>query len=144
MQTKQQERAAFALEQINQIKTDYDNPKSFHIFAQLVIGMPNMLLSNGLGQTLAFLLAKSEKENDEHKKTFVMIKTWLLKESNFHNLLNYTQQNNGQTNNENPEMPFLIRFNSVNQNEYVCMQNETLRLMEWVKRYARAFDDYKE
>jgi len=145
MQTKQQERAKFALESIIKIKADYNNAKDFHIFTQLVIGLPNMLLSNGLGQTLAFLLAKTEDSKDRYKETFDMIKSWLSKPENFNNLLNNRHQNNGQTNqNTSEEMQFLRMFNGVEQNIYVCMQNETLRLMEWVKRYARAFDDYHE
>ena len=36
---------------------------------------------------------------------------------------------------------FLGKFNSINQAKYIQAQEECLRLVEWLKRYARAFDE---
>ena len=129
IQTKQQKRAAFALKQIKNFKDTKKDDKEFHELANFIVGVPNMILSNGLGQTLAFLLTKKDKQ----KKTFWVIKDWL--ECGDNHFFDTTANN---------EMDFLTRFTTVNQRVYLDMQDETLRLMEWLKRYARAFDDFKE
>ena len=77
-QTKQQKRAAFALKQIKNFKDTKKDDKEFHDLANFIVGMPNMILSNGLGQTLAFLLTKKDKQ----KKTFFIIKEWLESSDN--------------------------------------------------------------
>ena len=126
IQTKQQKRAEFALKQIKDLKKD---DKEFHELANFIVGVPNMILSNGLGQTLAFLLTKTEKQ----KKTFFVIKDWLE-----------SGDNSFFSSKANDEMEFLTQFTVVDQKKYLSMQEETLRLMEWLKRYARAFDNFKE
>ena len=129
IQTKQQKRAAFALKQVRNFKGTQGNDKEFHELANFIVGVPNMILSNGLGQTLAFLLTKKDKQ----KKTFSVIKDWLEDISNpFF------------TSKANTEMDFLTKFTTVDQKTYLSMQDEALRLVEWLKRYARAFDDFKE
>lgn len=129
IQTKQQKRAAFALKQVKNFKDNQGNDKEFHELANFIVGVPNMILSNGLGQTLAFLLTKKDKQ----KKTFSVIKDWLEDSNN----LFFTAK-------ANTEMDFLTKFTTVDQKTYLSMQDETLRLVEWLKRYARAFDDFKE
>jgi len=129
IQTKQQKRAAFALKQIKNLKDTKKDDKEFHELANFIVGVPNMILSNGLGQTLAFLLTKKDKQ----KKTFWVIKDWLE-----------SDDNSFFTSKSNTEMDFLTQFTTVEQRKYLSMQDETLRLMEWLKRYARAFDDFKE
>ncbi len=62
-QTLQQRRAAKAWEQIQQTdKRDYKNK-----YGSLVRGLPAMIQTDGLGQTLAFLLAKA-KDSDKNGK----------------------------------------------------------------------------
>lgn len=129
IQTKQQKRAAFALKQIKNFKDTKKDDKEFHELANFIVGVPNMILSNGLGQTLAFLLTKKDKQ----KKTFWVIKDWLE-----------SSDNSFFTSKTNDEMEFLTQFTTVDQRKYLSMQEETLRLMEWLKRYARAFDDFKD
>jgi len=129
IQTKQQKRAAFALKQIKNFKDAKKDDKEFHELANFIVGVPNMILSNGLGQTLAFLLTKKDKQ----KKTFWVIKDWLE-----------SSDNSFFTSKANDEMEFLTQFTTVDQRKYLSMQEETLRLMEWLKRYARAFDDFKD
>jgi CRISPR-associated protein Cmr5 len=40
-----------------------------------------------------------------------------------------------------PDIEFLKKFNSIDQKEYLQAQHEALRLLEWLKRYARAFQE---
>lgn len=130
MQTKQQKRANFALKKINEYKSSNMSATDFHDLAKLLLCTPNMILSNGLGQTLAFLLSKKEKK---HKITFIIIKEWLQDSAN--SPINIVG---------NEDKEFLTAFSEIDQKKYIDAQNETLRLMEWLKRYARAFDDYEE
>jgi CRISPR-associated protein Cmr5 len=117
MQTKQQERAKFALEQI--IKLGNPVPSES---ANFIVGTPTMILTNGLGQSLAFLLSKGIDKKEG--KVFNIIKEWLIKE---------------QFVTVSDNLEFLRKFNSLDQAGYLKAQHETLKLLEWLKRYARAF-----
>ena len=122
MQTIQQKRAAFALEQLLNIKNEINNDKIDKELAQFIIGVPNMVLSNGIGQTFAFLLAKKK---DKMGIVFAIMKTWLQKRM---------PEKFGQSN----DIEFLRQFNKIDQSDYLKAQHECLRLLEWLKRYARA------
>lgn len=129
VQTKQQKRAKFALDEIVKYKDSSKNKAEFHDFANFIVGMPNMILSNGLAQTLAFLLTKKDKQ----KKAFDIIKNWIQTPNNASFGIK------GDT-----DIAFLKSFSMINQKTYIDVQNETLRLVEWLKRYARAFDEEKK
>lgn len=128
METKQQQRAAFALKALEKFR-EIGVKKEY---SQFIVGMPNMILSNGLGQSLAFLKAKSSKE--ERNFVFFVLKKYLLEEykSDFTNVQD--------------DFSFLEKINSVSQSKYIKMQEEVLKMLEWLKRYARAFEqaDKKE
>ena len=126
MQTKQQKRAKFALKKINEYKSSNMTAAEFHDLANFIVGMPNMILSNGLGQTLAFLLTKKDKQ----KETFSIIKEWIQ-----------SPENRSINISGNKDKDFLTAFSEIDQKKYIDVQNETLKLMEWLKRYARAFDE---
>jgi CRISPR-associated protein Cmr5 len=121
MPTKEQQRAAFALKRVEQdfkIPVDKDT-------ANFVVGAPTMILTNGLGQTLAFLLSK--QASDKHKKTFTIIKTWLGQ-----------QRIDGLAANGD-DLAFLTQFAALEQKDYLRAQREALAMLQWLKRYVRAF-----
>ena len=72
MENIQQERAKFAIEQLEKISSNQVIDKDTATF---IVGTPNMILSNGIGQTMAFLLAKTDKE----KKVYRILKNWICK-----------------------------------------------------------------
>lgn len=121
MNTKQQKRAEFALSALERFKGTV--PKEY---AQFIVGVPTMILTNGLGQTLAFLKAKSEKKS-ERKFVYETMRTYLKKE--------YTHFSSCSD-----DVEFLKKLNSVPQGAYIQMQREVLLMLEWLKRYARAFE----
>ncbi|MFC1238196.1 type III-B CRISPR module-associated protein Cmr5 [Treponema vincentii] len=121
-QTIQQQRAAFALDQLSNL----NHGKIDKELAQFIIGVPNMVLSNGIGQTFAFLLAK---EKDKMGTVFTIMKTWLQKQM---------PENFGQSNKNSGDIEFLQWFNKIDQSDYLRAQHECLKLLEWLKRYARA------
>lgn len=118
IQTKQQQRASYALECLTKDSSEVDKE-----LATFIVGMPNMILSNGIGQTMAFLLAKKK---DKMGKVFDILKKWLQNEMPVFK-------------DATDNLSFLKKFNSISQSEYLKAQQECLRLVEWLKRYARAF-----
>mgnify|MGYP001203926976 CR=1 FL=1 len=119
MQTKEQKRSAFALEQIEKVfRLPVDKET-----ANFVVGVPTMVLANGLGQTLAFLLSK---QKDQHTKTFRVIRQWLEQEVPSLKTVS--------------DLDFLKSFASLDQNKYLLAQQEALALLQWLKRYVRAFE----
>ena len=122
IQTKQQKRAEFALKALDEFKIT-GVPSDIATF---IVGMPNMILSNGLGQSLAFLKAKSSKT--ERNFVFNVLKKYLCEEYSY-------EFSKGPD-----DYSFLKRLNELDQAQYIKMQEEVLRMLEWLKRYARAFE----
>lgn len=132
IQTKQQKRAEFALKSLDKYKNEGVPSDT----ATFIVGMPNMILSNGLGQSLAFLKAKSSKTEDDKKKeddkysvVFNILKDYIRNEYNliFSSIAS------------NDDYSFLKKLNELDQAQYIKMQEEVLHMLEWLKRYARAF-----
>ncbi|MGB5230545.1 MAG: type III-B CRISPR module-associated protein Cmr5 [Desulfoprunum sp.] len=119
MQTKEQKRSAFALVQVEKV---FGIPVDKET-ANFVVGVPTMVLANGLGQTLAFLLSK---QKDQHTKTFSVVRKWLEQE---------VPGLKGGT-----DLEFLQSFAALDQGIYLQAQQETLALLQWLKRYVRAFE----
>ena len=133
IQTKQQKRAKFALNELNEkVKSNSVDSK----LSTFIVGMPNMILSNGLGQSLAFLMAKA-KDKPERKFVFYTIKKYLCQ--NYNGTFGSFKSDDMQNNYE-----FLKKFNDISQGDYLKMQEEVLRMLEWLKRYARAFETEKK
>lgn len=123
MRTKQQERSAFALDQIEE-EFGMNLEKTISNF---IVGTPTMVLNNGLGQTMAFLLSKG---GGVHVQVFQVIRRWLAREiPALATADNYS---------------FLKQLAVIDQNEYLWAQQETLKILEWLKRYARAFEKKKD
>ncbi len=116
IETMQQKRAKFALEALKNEEISKD-------LANFIVGTPTMLLSNGLGQTMAFLMAKKDKK--ERKFVFYVIKEYLCK--------NYEDYFTSQDDKE-----FMMQFHNIDFYKQIEMQNEILKMLEWLKRYARA------
>lgn len=126
IQTKQQKRAEFALKSLDKYKNEGVPSET----ATFIVGMPNMILSNGLGQSLAFLKAKSsKKEDDKYSVVFNILKDYIRNEYNliFSSIAS------------NDDYSFLKKLNELDQAQYIKMQEEVLHMLEWLKRYARAF-----
>ena len=131
MRSMAQKRAEYALERViqaNSIVADKDKFPSF------VSGTPSMILQNGFGQTLAFLLAKGTKDgrikdNDKHIVVFKMVQDWLaLKKGDVDNRFTNATDMTG----------LIGELSTMDQRTYLSAQNEALALLEWAKRFANA------
>lgn len=121
--TLAQERSLFALKELDKRIPEREK------FAKLVLGLPAMILQNGLGQTLAFLLSKGTDKNgkidgnDRHIVAFHIMVGWLNKR--------------GPLRSSEPG-DAVKALSGVSQQEYLYAQDEAMKVLEWVKRYANA------
>ena len=126
MRTIAQERARYALDKV--LKLNNGLRKEFKTFSA---GIPSMILQNGFGQVLAFLLAKGTdkdlkpKKNDKNIEMLKIIREWLVDK------VGYAKGGDLKE--------FVENINEMSQQEYLSAQEETLKLLEWVKRYANSF-----
>jgi len=119
MRTLAQKRTEFALNEILAAKTKVDKEKLKPFSA----GAPAMILQNGFGQTLAFWLAKGKPE---HMVLFDILTKW-LKQTDVKHFGECKQPKD-----------YIQKLSTMEQREYLKNQNETLALLEWVKRFANA------
>lgn len=112
-----QRRAAFALEHIRTLSAATRNG-----FRDKVKGAPAMILQNGLGAALAFMLGK-----DDHKEVAKAVLAWVVREGILPGLRS------------DPTQGELIKgLNSLGLNDYLRAQQEALEVLAWLKRYADA------
>ncbi len=134
MKTLVQKRAEYALGKVLAYLNNLNNTNEKKEFKSFVSGLPAMILQNGFGLTMTFLLSKQDnKKQTKQKEAFDEIKEWLISRSDltkpiFQNL----EQDKDNT-------KFLKYLNEIEQKDYRMVQQEALSLLEWIKRYAAAF-----
>lgn len=142
MKTLEQKRAEYSLQKVTSYLRTLKSTEQKQEFKSFVSGLPAMILQNGFGLTMVFLLSKKkEKEKTKHKEAFDQIKIWLTRESELTRTLFEKKQKGTPAHqlNEEEDREFLITINKMDQSEYRILQQETLALLEWIKRYAAAF-----
>lgn len=128
MLSKEQKRSKYALERLEKLdKIDKD-------LANFIVGTPTMILQNGFGQTMAFLLSKGNGKDKNEKHNFV-----------FHTIVGWSNRAfDGSLEIKTDKNGFLNSISELDQSDYITLQEETLKLLQWLKRYARAFQEDKE
>ena len=119
MRTLGQKRAEFALNSLQKLPDALRED-----FKTFTAGLPALILQNGFGQALAFLKAKANGQ-DKHQYSFSIIVNWLVNR----NIL---------TPEDNNDVGYLEQISTMDQQEYLQAQKETLAMLEWLKRYANA------
>lgn len=125
MNSMEQKRSDFALAQINEGMNGSKNISSD--LATFIVGTPTMILQNGLGQTMAFLLAKCSGEqnpDNKHYFTFNAIAQWIR---------------HVKPGISTDPMEFFTAVSNLEQQDYLILQDEALKMLQWLKRYAKAF-----
>jgi len=126
MKTLEQERSNYAFKCVSKIKGEpFEKDAS-----SLISKLGTLILTNGLGNTLAFLFAKGK---DHHLEVIVIISNWLFmqegqKEPGF-------KRDNVKVKIEEI-MRNLVLDASVEQ--YMYYTEETLRLVNWLRRFSDA------
>ncbi len=126
-QTIQQQRAKYALDEVNKLSklwaAEPDKQKKFQSeFNSYASGLPAMIHMNGLGQAMAFCKTKG-KDRDSYEQLYQLVSIWLCKEQ---------QPYSGCSD-------VLTGITRKDRQHYQLAQVETLALMSWVKKFAKAF-----
>ncbi len=123
MQTIQQKRAKYALEQVQNAANNHrTNHKEYKSYAS---NLPAMIHMNGLGQAAAFFKSKG----GTHGELYNLLSGWLCKEN---------QPYAGCDD-------LLHGITTKDMHQYRLAQAEAQALMDWVKKFAKAFmNDDKE
>ncbi|WP_022853914.1 type III-B CRISPR module-associated protein Cmr5 [Thermodesulfatator atlanticus] len=135
MITKGQERASFAYQKVR-AAIEALGTGSTKEFSSFVAGLPAMIMQNGLGHTLCFLLAKAaDQKNGRYKKTGKEAKHWLA----FEALASWLHKQNMLT--FDPEAPAstIEKISEKSALEYLALQEEALRFLEWLKVMSKMF-----
>jgi CRISPR-associated protein Cmr5 len=119
---KQKEELIKRLEKLRTPQGEFDWKKGYGSLARKV---PMLVLTNGLGQTLAFLKAKGKNDPaDEHTVLFCHLSSWVLSQ-----VASSTTASNGD----------LLQW--VLQNDSAAYRRatiESLAFLTWLKRFAEA------
>jgi CRISPR-associated protein Cmr5 len=120
-QTLEQQRAAAAWKNIAEVS---QRPEDFKKkYGSLAKKVPSLILTNGLGQTLAFLRAKGKDDrNDEHNVLFQHLSTWTM----------------GQVAPNAGQQSLLDWVRANDSPAYRRATTETLAFLVWLKRFAEA------
>ncbi|ALM76267.1 type III-B CRISPR module-associated protein Cmr5 [Thermococcus barophilus] len=143
LRSLEQERAAYAYECVKKVKGE--DEKTQGRYASYVKSAPVLILTNGLGQALAFYLAKMGKNLDEvdyksidpksikegEKRAYAYlykhIAGWLAEDIGCHKSL---------TNGTDP-LKYIMSQNSTSL-DVMLLTEEALSLLNWLKRFADA------
>lgn len=122
----QQQRAAYALQQVLQVKAQKspDVQKRFKAYSN---SLPAMIQMNGIGQALAFAYQKSNGEKDENigwTALYSAVGQWLLQREIW----------GKQSTNAN----VVKALAEGSQEQYQLAQAEAQALLSWIKDFARA------
>ncbi|RPF46999.1 CRISPR-associated Cmr5 family protein [Thermodesulfitimonas autotrophica] len=125
MQTLEQKRAKHALDKVRNIKDNYRGEQQEN-FVSYVERLPATILTNGLGQAMAMLLAQAKnKEESAHYLLYNALKDWLCR--------------------NDPEAPYkgesdlMAAIVSHDRAAYLRAQVEALAYLEWFKKFVVAF-----
>lgn len=135
-QSMEQKRSNYAFEKIQNIKNK--NNKELEKKVSTIIGkLASLILTNGLGNTLAFLFAKGKPE---HLEVIYMLSDWLINHSDL-GKKNLKINSNGRIDEEikkntHPIIETLITKASVE--EYIYYTDESIRLINWLRRFSDA------
>jgi len=121
-QTKEQERAKYAWECVE--KAQATLRKDASEYGQLARGLPAFIQTNGLGQTLAFLLSKGKNDSRKpHQQLYLHLSEWTTEQLGWGKSDKLMQE--------------LTRPNH-DSNDYRRATNEVMALLIWLRRFAEA------
>ena len=121
LRTMDQNRAEFALNAIDTFSQR--SPADQAELRRYLIQLPALIQMNGLGQALAFYLSKGN--NTTHADIYNLLGKWLC------------QSKVGRVFDES-ESDVLRAITSSDMFRYMAAQNESLALLEWLKKFATA------
>jgi CRISPR-associated protein Cmr5 len=122
LQKLEQKRAVEAWSCIQCVKTS----KFKKEYRSVVMKLPSLILTNGLGQTLAFLKSKGKGDvSKSEEKVYQDLQGWLTKP----NTINWGKATQGE---------LIERIMAIDSNKYRMVTMESLSFLNWLKRFADA------
>ena len=122
------ERADKAFSDVTCVKDK--KPSIFAEYRSLVRSFPSMILTNGYGPAMAFLFSKKNSTNC-YGELYKNITDWLQGCG----LINEKEINKNCL---DKEMQYIIKQD---RHMYRLLRNETLALLEWLKRFSEGMDE---
>jgi len=122
MQTIQQQRAQYALVQVAAAKENSVSQKEFRSYAA---SFPAMIQMNGLGQAAAFYRSKGAEDNKKgkaYRALYELLSDWLTKEEQVY-----------------AGCDLIAGITDKDVHAYRAAQAEALLLLDWVKKFAKAY-----
>lgn len=129
MQTIQQQRAAFALERVERDRDEHMSTKGFQsAYKSYASGLPAMIQMNGLGQAAAFYRSKAAGKDSKalaYGCLYELLSDWLTKP--------------GQPYSAHRNSGLLHGVTTEDMRTYMLAQSEAQALLDWVKKFAKAY-----
>lgn len=126
LQRLEQKRASKAWSCVQYVNEKIDNSKFKKEYRSIVMKLPSLILTNGLGQTLAFLKSKGKGDaSKSEEKIYQDLEGW-LRNANTVNLEKATQEG------------LIERIMAIDSNKYRLVTMECLAFLNWLKRFADA------
>lgn len=95
-------------------------------YRSTVLKLPSLILTNGLGQTLAFLKSKGKgNESNAEEKVYQDLQEWLKKSE----VINWGSAAQNE---------LIERIMAINSDKYRLVTTEALAFLNWLKRFADA------
>ncbi len=133
-QTKEQQRAKCAWHDIGEVGDEVDDIK--RKYRSLVLKSPILILTNGLGQTAAFFASKSQPKEGKSPSADNIAHSLLLKHLwKWLENAKICKATQTQTQ-ESQKLAFWITQATTDQ--YRLATTETLRYLQWLRRFAEA------
>jgi len=118
------ERAKEAWSCVEYVNEEIDDKGFQREYRSIVMKLPTLIISNGLGQTLAFLKSKGKgNENKPEEKIYQDIDGWLSKNKNIQ---------------WNTKGELIERVIALPGDKFRQVTVETLAYLSWMKRFADA------
>lgn len=124
IQTLEQKRAQHALNKVREIERDYQG-EQWEKFVSYVENLPATILTSGLGQAAAMLLAQAKGDTrDAHYILYGSLEDWLCR--------------------DDPQAPYRAESDLMaaivnrDRKTYLRAQAEALAWLEWLKKFAVA------
>lgn len=121
MRTLEQKRALFAWDRVVAIR---EGNKDAAKIAMHIQRLPAMVLANGLGQTLAFLLQKSGNKSGAEYVVYDILAEWIVDQRELY---------------EGPRDQLMERLIAGDRFLYQQAQEEVWALLVWLKKFAAAY-----
>ncbi len=111
-------RAEYAYNTVSKFVEETNDQKAREKYRTRIITMPMMIKTNGFGTTMAFYFSKNNSQ-EYYRLAYEHIEEWLMQQKYLENSGNVMQ-----------------KITSSSIDDYKLMMNETMALLEWMKRFV--------